>query len=190
MLRCNYSSLQQRIVESLHQISSVKIAEINLPKSITTLCTTLLTELGDSQQPNALMVFGLESVENLDTVLTSANQVREEFRKNFSFPLLLWVNDQILSKFILLATDLENWSTTIEFSISDDELVALLKQITDDVFTGNFQPNSQKCRELAAVRKDLQLRGKDLDSTDQASLNFVLGLRSYLDSHFDLALSL
>jgi len=61
------------------------------------------------------MVFGLESVKDINTVLTSANQVREEFRKNFPFPILLWINDQVLQKLIRLATDLENWATIIEF---------------------------------------------------------------------------
>ncbi len=37
------------------------------------------------------MVFGLESVGNLDELWSATNQVREEFRKNFPFPLVLWV---------------------------------------------------------------------------------------------------
>lgn len=189
LLRCNYAVLQQRIVESLQQISPVNIRETTLPDSVTTLYTTLFTEVQDSQ-PDALMVFGLDSVQNLDIILTSANQVREEFRKNFPFPLLLWVNDQVIEKFIRLATDLESWATTIEFTIDNDELIAILRQITDDVFTGNFQPKTQKCRELAFARKDLQLQGQTLDAADQASLNFVLGLRNYLDNKIDIALEL
>ncbi len=37
------------------------------------------------------MVFGLESVGDLDVLWSATNQVREEFRKNFPFPLVLWV---------------------------------------------------------------------------------------------------
>ena len=61
------------------------------------------------------MVFGLESVKDIDTVLTAANRVREQFRKQFPFPILLWVNDQTLQKLIRLAADLENWASIIEF---------------------------------------------------------------------------
>ncbi|MEH1889789.1 MAG: hypothetical protein V7K92_10145 [Nostoc sp.] len=135
------------------------------------------------------MVLGLESVKDIDTVLTSANQVREEFRKNFPFPILVWVNDQVLQKFIRLATDLENWATIIEFENPTDELVNFLQQKTDEIFAGDVTPNSQMCRELETARQDLHSRQEVFEPALQASLEFVLGLNDYLYDQIDAALA-
>ncbi|MEH2040959.1 nSTAND1 domain-containing NTPase, partial [Nostoc sp.] len=188
LLRCNYADLRQRMVERLRQLSPVHIHEITLFASVKTLYTNIREQHLD-EQPPALMVFGLESVKDIDTVLTSANQVREEFRKNFPFPILLWVNDQVLQKFIRLATDLENWATIIEFENSTDELVNFLQQKSDEIFTGDITPNPQICRELETARKDLQNRGEVLEPALQASLEFVLGLNDYLHDEIDSALT-
>ncbi|BAZ10622.1 WD-40 repeat-containing protein [Calothrix sp. NIES-4071] len=114
LLRCNYAALRNSTVKTIHELSPVTISEITLPVSVKTLYTAINEQIGE-KRPAALMVFGLESVQDLEAVLISANQVREEFRKQFSFPIMLWVNDQVFKKIVRLATDLENWSTTIEF---------------------------------------------------------------------------
>ncbi|MDZ8222587.1 eIF2A-related protein [Nostoc sp. ChiVER01] len=188
LLRCNYADLRQRIVERLHQLSTVHIGEITLPASVKTLYTNIREQLGD-EQPPALMIFGLESVKDIDTVLTSANQVREEFRKNFPFPILLWVNDSVLQKFIRLATDLENWATIIEFEKPTDELVNFLQQKSDEIFADDITLNPQMCRELETARQDLQNRGEVLEAALQASLEYLLGLNDYLHDHIDSALA-
>ncbi|MEH2287008.1 protein kinase domain-containing protein [Nostoc sp.] len=188
ILRCNYVALRQRIVERLHQVSPVEICEITLPASVKTLYTNISEQLGD-EQPPALMIVGLESVKDIDTVLTSANQVREEFRKNFPFPILLWVNNSVLQKLIRLATDLENWATIIEFENPTDELVNFLQQKSDKIFADDVTPNPQMCRELETARQDLQNRGEVLEAALQASLEFLLGLNDYLHDQIDSALS-
>ncbi|MEH1961771.1 MAG: hypothetical protein V7L05_18190, partial [Nostoc sp.] len=188
LLRCNYADLRQRMVERLRQLSPVQIREITLPASVKTLYTKIREQLLD-EQPPALMVFGLESVKDIDTVLTSANQVREEFRKNFPFPILLWLNDQVLQKFIRLATDLENWATIIEFENPTDELVNFLQEKTDEIFAGDVTPNSQICRELETARQDLHSRQEVFEPALQASLEFVLGFNDYLHDQIDAALA-
>lgn len=187
LLRCNYAALRQRMVQRLHQLSPVHIHEITLPASVKTLYTNIREQLGD-EQPPALMIFGLESVKDIDTVLTSANQVREEFRKNFPLPILLWVNDSVLQKFIRLAADLENWATIIEFENPTDELVNFLQRKSDEIFAGEVTPNPQMCRELETAHQDLQNRGEVLEAAIQASLEFVLGLNDYLHDQIDSAL--
>ncbi|MBN3891406.1 MAG: hypothetical protein HWQ43_20355 [Nostoc sp. JL31] len=187
LLRCNYADLRQCMVERLRQLSPVHIREITLPASVKTLYTNIREQLGD-EQPPALMIFGLESVKDIDTVLTSANQVREEFRKNFPFPILLWVNDSVLQKLIRLATDLESWATIIDFENPTNELVNFLQQKSDEIFAGDITPNPQMCRELETARQDLQNRGEGLEAALQASLEFLLGLNDYLHDEIDSAL--
>ncbi|MFN6582029.1 MAG: eIF2A-related protein [Aulosira sp. ZfuVER01] len=188
LLRCNYDALRQRMVQRLHELSPVEIREITLPTSVKTLYTAIKAELGD-EQPPALMVFGLESVKDIDTVLTAANQVREEFRKNFPFPTLLWINDQVLQKMIRLAADLDNWATTINFNNTNNNLIEFLRQKTDEIFAGDVIPNPQICWELTTAQQDLQSREQVLEPAIQASLEFVIGLDDYLHDRIDSALA-
>ena len=124
LARCNYLPLQKQIGERLHKLPSLQIRKVFLNTSVKTLYSTIQNQLKD-EQPSAVMVFGLESVKDIDRLLISANQVREEFRKNFHFPLVLWVTDEILQKLIRLAPDLESWATSIHFtSIKDRSSVA------------------------------------------------------------------
>ncbi|WP_414752159.1 hypothetical protein [Anabaena sp. CCY 9910] len=188
LLRCNYAALRKRITQQLNQISPIKIHEITLPETVKTLYTNINEQLGD-EQPPALIVFGLESAKDIDTVLTAANRVREEFRKNFPFPILIWVNDQVLQKFIRLATDLENWATIIAFESSTNELISFIQKKTDEVFIGDLIPNPQICWELNRGIQDLQNRGRELNQVIQANLEFVRGLHDYLYDNTDSALA-
>jgi hypothetical protein len=44
--------------------------------------------------------------------------VRNEFPKQFQFPLVLWINDEVLQKLIRLAPDFKNWAANpIRFDI-------------------------------------------------------------------------
>jgi hypothetical protein len=120
---CNDVNLQKQIMQCLKQISSIEIQELLLPTAVQTLYTTITTTL-ENKQPQALMVFGLESVDAINQVITSTNLMRDELRKDFKFPLVLWVNDEILQKLIWLAPDLKNWAAnTIRFDIPNHQLI-------------------------------------------------------------------
>ena len=106
---CNSSSLRSQIVNHLQELSPLKIEEITLHPSVSTLFTTILTALKEPK-PEALMVFGLESVVAIEQVLGATNLVRDEFRKQFPFPLVLWVNDEILQKLMRTAPDFKSWA--------------------------------------------------------------------------------
>src|SRR4028119_120931 len=189
LVRCNYIHLRERIVQQLREQCPVKIRDLVLDESVKTLYTTIVQALKD-EQPNALMVFGLESVEEIERVIVATNQVREEFRKNFPFPIGLWVNDEVLQKFTRLAPDFDSWTTTIEFAIATDELIDTLNQTADDAFTkilnagaGRFLDNavlkvaigSRRRSELESAFKDLQSRVQKLAPELEAKLTFLLG---------------
>lgn len=93
-----------------------------LPTTAHTLYTSIC-HLLNGQRPSALSILGLESVESLDELLISANFVREEFRKHFPFPLIVWVTDKVLQKIVRLAPDLESWAMLpIDFTESHDRI--------------------------------------------------------------------
>ncbi|MFN6473539.1 MAG: eIF2A-related protein [Nostoc sp. SerVER01] len=186
---CNGASLRRRLVQSLQASSDLEIREIVLDKSVKTFFQTIQNLLG-SEHPQALVVSGLESVTQLELILNGANQVREEFRKNFHFPLVLWVTDDVLHKLMRLAPDLHSWSTTVEFAIATDDLIEFIEQTADDVFEKilaagagryldstalNLQVGSPRRVELESAWHDLQNRRLHLNPELEASLEFMLG---------------
>ncbi|MDY6783777.1 MAG: hypothetical protein SW833_14755 [Cyanobacteriota bacterium] len=57
-----------------------------------TLYTAIRQQLTD-EEITAVQVLGLEHIANLDRLLAATDPVREEFRNSFSFPLIIWVNN-------------------------------------------------------------------------------------------------
>ncbi|MEH2074529.1 MAG: ribosome assembly protein 4, partial [Nostoc sp.] len=138
LARCNYVSLRDRLISRLREISQVEIRVLAVQQSNRTLYSAIQEEFGE-EIPACVMVVGLESVQNLSVMLTSANQVREEFRKNFVFPLVLWIDDEIYKQLIQLAPDLESWATTRNFDISTQELVDFVTETANQWFSNNLK---------------------------------------------------
>ncbi|MBD1881251.1 hypothetical protein [Coleofasciculus sp. FACHB-T130] len=190
LARCNYTSLRSQLVERLQELTTVEIRILELKTSEKTLYARIQAEL-DSEQPDALMVFGLESVGDLDELLSATNQVREEFRKNFHFPLVLWLNDEVLKKLLQLAPDFESWATTTEFVVATDELVGFLRETAEQFFEVNFTVTLEDCREIKLACQDLQTREQALDLELRAVIESLLGLTedaNYANRNLDIAL--
>src|SRR4028118_1903374 len=117
-----------------------QIRELVLPESVKTLYTTIQTYghgilCPDNEPHPALFILGLESVVALDALLTSTNQVRDEFRKRLPFPLVLWLNDEVLHKLMRFAPDFASWAATpIKFEIATSELIEFLRQKANFLF--------------------------------------------------------
>lgn len=191
LLRCNYTFFQEQIFSKLQEVETVK--KIHLLPNIKTIYTNIADKLTyqlDYEPPAALMVFGLESVQNIDAVLTATNQAREEFRNNFNFPVFFWVNDAVLRKIIRLAPDFKNWATTIEFQPLSHQLINFIQQETDKIFDGDITNIlfSHLCQELAIAKQDLEQQGEVLNPAINASLEYVFGSRDYLYDKLDSAL--
>ncbi|PSB35610.1 hypothetical protein C7B69_05690 [filamentous cyanobacterium Phorm 46] len=200
LVRCNYSAMREEIVRQLQEESGIEIREIFLPTSVKTLYTTIETEVADCQPP-ALMVFGLESVSAIDRLLTSTNYVREEFRNNFPFPVVLWVTDKILKKLIRLVTDIETWTTSVEFVLCPDELVDFLGKSCDRIFShilesGNWRLTNSailganSLTELESASQDLQTCNITLEPAIEASLQFIRARHEYACHRIPAAINL
>ncbi|MEH2115751.1 hypothetical protein [Nostoc sp.] len=120
---CNCVQRQEQVLNLLTEFSSADIHEVLLSPTADKLYTAITTEIG-ATQPDALMVRGLESVVAINQLIISTNIMRDEFRKQFRFPLVLWVNDEILSKLVWLAPDFKDWAaSTIRFDVPNNQLV-------------------------------------------------------------------
>ncbi|BCL38507.1 hypothetical protein [Nostoc sp. MS1] len=123
ILACSNSVKKQQILNCLKTSSLNNIQQITLSPTDETLYTTIKSVLGTAQ-PEALMILGLESVEAINQLILSTNMMRDEFRKSFHFPVVLWLNDEILQKLIWLAPDLKNWAAnTIRFDVTQKQLI-------------------------------------------------------------------
>jgi WD40 repeat protein/tetratricopeptide (TPR) repeat protein len=200
LARCNYACCQERMAQQLQQRCSNTIHKFVLPKSAKTLYTAIKEELGD-EQPPALMVLGLEAVQELDSLLSATNQVRDEFRKHFSFPIILWVNDYVLRKLVKVAPDFNSWaSIPIEFTVSHEQLQFKLQQNAQQFFAAILEAGASEFLanstilgiryrdELTAALRDLQSRNINLDPELDASIAFVWGREAYASDQIDPAI--
>jgi len=187
-LRCNYAKLRQQISAQIHQVSSIPIREITLTASTKSLYNQISQELGN-EQPQALMISGLDSVKNIDVILSLSNQIREEFRKNFPFPILIWIDNQILKKIIRVAPDLESWGSILDFENDTEDLINLIRERTEEIFINDHIPSPQVYQEIEFASQDLQNRGAVINPEIQAGLDLAFGLREYQQDHLDHALS-
>ncbi|MDZ8090476.1 MAG: ribosome assembly protein 4 [Nostoc sp. DedQUE05] len=191
LARCNYASLRDRLISRLQEICQVEIRVLTVQQSNKTLYTAIQEEFG-AEMPACVMVVGLESVQNLPVMLTSANQVREEFRKNFAFPLVLWIDDEIYKHLIQLAPDLESWATTRNFAISTQQLVDFIIETANQWFNNNlkfsFDVYLKLENELEAAQRDL-IKKPDIYNLDiQANLESLLGFVKQINNQKDSAL--
>ncbi|WP_083305133.1 hypothetical protein [Moorena producens] len=190
---CNYTYVQQQMTEGLRETCPVQIREVVLKKSDSKLYSKIRQDLGD-QQPGAVMVFGLEAVDDIDSLLAATNQVREEFRKNFHFPLVLWINDDVQTKLVRVAPDLESWGTTREFQTPPDslsyELIYSLSQKAKDIlatfpdsdpdkFLYELNRGIDDLSEFESAWQDLHHHNQEIEPELEASFYFILGRNYY-----------
>ncbi|BAZ39777.1 hypothetical protein NIES4101_57330 [Calothrix sp. NIES-4101] len=200
LARCNYASLRSRLIHRLQEICQVEISVLQLRESERTLFAAVREEFGENL-PAALMVLGLDRVEGLSQMLANVNQVREEFRKHFPFPLVLWINDEIYRQLMQFAPDLESWATSKSFAIQKDELENHFREIANLWFSDNLRLDIYDClilkSELAAVQRDLLgdeiLSNWELEADLETLWGFVEKVTNKRDAaieHYQKALSL
>nr|MDZ8288500.1 ribosome assembly protein 4 [Nostoc sp. ChiSLP01] len=191
LARCNYAKLRDRLIQRLREICQVEIKLLVVQQSHKTLYTAIREEFGDNL-PGCVMVVGLETVQNLTAMLTSANQVREEFRKNFAFPLVLWIDDEIYKQLMQVAPDLESWATTRNFAIAQDDLTNFLQQLAEEYFNNTLNLNLDDYgvleTELAAAQRDLPDELQISHPELKANLSSLLGLAKQVNNKIDVAL--
>ena len=214
LARCNYANLRDRAIARLTEISETKIRQVGLDpttrsiyqtvqasKPTTTKSTTNTESTTTDENLPAVMVVGLETTEHVDVLVKGLNQIREEFRKHCPYPIVLWINDDILKMLIKLAPDFESWTTTIELAIASDDLIKSLTAGTEALFDLALKDNlidpsyslgqishlgGIYLSELDVALRDLRLHGQQISPQLKAGLDFIRGMNS---RDFNLSLS-
>ncbi|MEA5603092.1 eIF2A-related protein [Nostoc sp. UHCC 0252] len=214
LVRCNYGQLREQMLENIRSSTKdINIREIFLNSSTTSLHNTIVSELSldnpavaTDSLPAAVMIFGIESVFDLENLLTGINQARDIYAATFPFPVVLWLQDEVASLLSRLAPDFKSWAaTTIKFEMAKVDLIALIHQETESLFAKvleagaetflsnaslDLDPKSQHRHEIESARNDLlRLYGVKLTPGLEASLEFVLGRDKYANDQINGALA-
>ncbi|MCT7962607.1 hypothetical protein NG791_18215, partial [Laspinema sp. D1] len=179
--RCNYIQLRERLAQRLQQLCALEIRCMEVKASDPMLHGRIRAELGEAQ-PDALMVFGLETVTDIQTLLSSANQVREEFQKQFHFPLVLWVNDAVFQTMMRVAPDFQSWAISVQFTMGREAIATFVTETAKAWFATQLQLNRQSALkllgELAAAQTDL-ISQSGLDEELNANLETLFGAMKF-----------
>ncbi len=131
LVRCNYRGLRQQLLAELDKQSDLALAELTLTSTETSLYSAIAHQI-EANQPAAVSVFGLDTVNDVEDVLAAANTMRESFRQQFPFALLLWVDDRLLDPIRHRIPLFNSWgATTFRLEWDTDALLTQLQTICD-----------------------------------------------------------
>lgn len=209
---CNYRELRQQISSKLllgtgaqetgkpHQPEAQRpqILELQVTPETTSLLPSLLECA--MTQPDAVMIAGLETALNVRGLLEDLNQRRELLRDRCAFPVLFWLDDQLLSLMVRHLPDLESWATIYAFDIEPEQLIAQIDRFCNHVFERVMTPTSEPFLSRYPLIRDrdrleldlglrrLQRRGYQLTPQLRANLHFVVGRRAYEHDKTEVAI--
>jgi len=187
--RCNYVRLRDCLIEQLQQ-QIPNLYLIHLEPTTLQVYAVLRDSLVGDEQPTAILITGLEQLADREAAIKGMNQVREEFRKTFTVPLIFWVTDDLLTQFIRIAPDFESWVSTVEFTLPTPVLIESLTQGAEVLFAAALQDNAATFAEnlalvsqLGILRRDevvtalgeLERRGVSLGAREQACVDLIRG---------------
>ncbi|MCY7332306.1 MAG: WD40 repeat domain-containing protein, partial [Pseudanabaena sp. CAN_BIN31] len=205
---CNYRVLQKRVLLDLRSqlategLPETAIAILELKSDAQTLLAPIQRLMEDvyklplEQRPKVLMVLGLDAVKEIQSVLKSANRVREEFANCLEFPMVLWLSDRTQDILTREASDLANWTTAgeIEFQMEAEELQELVQKSTEEMFNRFIDvetresflsgeiANSLQQYELKTAIAELECQGIEIDTELRANLDFAFGCINFVDT--------
>jgi tetratricopeptide (TPR) repeat protein len=189
LVRCSYTALRHRLAHQLKATCPVQVQELTLPRTLNNLWQPLANATAHQKQ-RALMVYGLEDVENLAELITNLEADQGELTGRCQMPVVLWLTEESLSMFVKMAPGLyANTITAITLRASLTELDVLWRESSDRLFgelldrgVETFISNQEVgfC-EQAKIRRELQAATRDLKNAGSlppalaATWQFILG---------------
>jgi hypothetical protein len=178
LVRCNYSYIVKVAVDKLQHFCATEYnfspQVVELSPTETKLYRAIVSAIADAAPP-ALLVLGLTEAVEIDSLLVSANIMRETFRESFPFPVVLWLDDRTFGRFMEVAPDFYSWATTKELSAPTPLLYDRLYELSETVFQRLLRDpdlvtasnvslvGKEGQREALMALEELQARGETLD---------------------------
>lgn len=186
LARCAYRPLREDLLAQLATDAPLATRLVVVSADTQNLLTLLQSQLAAEKKPSALLVTGLEQVENLEGLFASTNQLRDEFPRLLPCPVVLWVTDSVLQCLIRTAPDFESWGTTLEFAWDDTALIDFIQQKVEVLLAEWLDPeivlpsvpqvpryDPSQLEELQTAQQSLLERGVALPTAVQASLDLL-----------------
>ncbi|MCA6615902.1 MAG: ATP-binding protein, partial [Pseudanabaena sp. M090S1SP1A06QC] len=138
LARCNSIEVRDRLVADLKAQLGAGLYDRHVTDADGVVnLVDILDEVEEGTQ--VISVTGLEASPHLHDILALANNAREEFRKRFKFPLVLWVTDDVEAELRRRSPDLASWAAPpFDFALVRAELQAMLERETADVLDWAF----------------------------------------------------
>ncbi len=194
---CNYAKGREELIQQLQ--NQCEITRLDLEPGDKNIYEKIYQKI-QSESPSAMMVVGLETVENLPELLRITNNQRERFRADFKFPLVLWVNDIVLGQFTELAMDFKTFGVTIYLPITPEALQLFVKKKSEQFFDtflqscgSHFISNAEIFgqsyqQEIEATKADFARFGENMSRYIQGCLDLIRGRDEYQRHQIDDAL--
>jgi hypothetical protein len=178
LARCNYGDLRDRAIDRLrNEFPGIVVLEV--PQGAVSLLDWLREAIG-GRTCSAAMVVGLEGVADLPGFLSTANQIRESFREDCPFPLVLWATDGMMESLTRFAPDFESWGTTTRFEISVTEIEKWLEKRVDEWFSGELATSFPPQATWAAMENEFLTAATVIQKCSVLPKKISLGWRAAL----------
>ena len=181
---------KERLAQRLAELYTIRTIRLH-PES-PTLYSAIQEELKE-EQPEAIQVLGLTQVTDLTQVLTSADQVREEFRNNCACPFVLWVDDLVQVQLIQVAPNFESWGVTREFPLSPEDVADFLTEQVGYLFSQHFRLSPTEQLQFGttveAVQQDVQRLEPTSDVILEANSRLLLGFSKEIAGELEEAIA-
>jgi WD40 repeat protein len=193
LVRCNFFCFPEKVLlQQLQQQFHLDIKTLRLEESAQTLFAQIEEE-SKNKHPQALMVLGLSNVAAIDSILVKINAKRDNFVRRFPFPIVLWVNDDLIGKIARKAPDFNNICSTISFTCPPHQFTDCIEKVAKGILEKILKNGAgilwqqdkdtalNECKgflrisQLEAAKRELQEQDIKLTPELEASLEFLLG---------------
>jgi len=203
LLHCDYATLREATIGALRAACQQPLRVLNLAPQETRLFSALADrfDLHDpAARPAAVLVTGLEDVDDRDGFLATLNQMREAFRARCPLPIVLLVEADLVARFQRQAKDFETWASIDVLEVEPATLEAWLTGQRDRLFAALIdvgappieQPllDTFELPDVAAALRDLErLRPPGTIEPDVlAFYDFLRGRDAYERDSLDAAI--
>lgn len=190
-VHCNYINFQRYLAHSLTQLCLISIIELD---ELDTVLYSVINKAIADKKPIGVQILGLEKVTHLEQLLTTVDQVRDEFKKQFDFPLLIWVNNEIQTQFIHKAPNFYSWGIKTAYEVDQKYIESWLQETVNQFLCDDFCLTRQEGEilknQIEVAREYLEPIKTELAPEVTANLTALLGLAKRVNSEWEQAINL
>ncbi|MEO0457057.1 MAG: hypothetical protein AAF152_10835 [Cyanobacteria bacterium P01_A01_bin.114] len=169
LVRVNYRRLRRILLDWLGLVQTFQ--KVELAADATSLRNVL--KQAARKRPQAMMVTGFETLDDLEALLKTANLSRDAYFKTFRCPVVLCISDPVLQALNTHAPDFKSFAAApIRFDYPVDELISLLHRGADELFEHILDVSDEQ--RLGSTQLHLPELGSELRSLVEHELPFAL----------------